>query len=96
MMCSQILAMKSIAPSSEDFCRFAELEKSEKNVHLQNFRKQICIFTESADSVIESQCLSVCMCHRKTPTSGGHGDLWSKNVILILVCDDTIKKDKII
>ena len=27
-----------------------------------------------------------------TPTSGCHGDLWSKNIYLILACDDTIVK----
>ena len=35
-------------------------------------------------------CLSVCLRHRKTPTSVGRGDLWLKNVFLILVCDDPI------
>ena len=28
----------------------------------------------------------------KTPTSGCRGDFWSKNVFLILACNDTIKK----
>ena len=31
---------------------------------------------------------------RKTPTSGYRGDFWSKGVVLILACDDTIKKLK--
>ena len=34
------------------------------------------------------------MCHRKTPTSRCHGDFWSKNVILVWACDDTILKKK--
>ena len=37
-------------------------------------------------------CLSVCLCHRETPTSGGRLDLWSKIAFLILVWDDTIFK----
>ena len=42
------------------------------------------------DSVIELQCpcVSVCLYHCKTPTSGRGGDLWSKNVFLLLACDD--------
>ena len=34
----------------------------------------------------------VCPWRCKTPTSRCRGDLWSKNVFLILACDDTIKK----
>ena len=34
------------------------------------------------------------MCNPKTPTSGGHYDLCSKNVFLILGCDDTIFQKK--
>ena len=34
--------------------------------------------------------LSVCLRQTKTPTSGGHGDLWSKIVFLTLVWDGTI------
>ena len=41
------------------------------------------IFTKSAPV-----CLSLCPCIRETPTSFGCGDLWSKNVFLILACDD--------
>ena len=62
----------------------------------------LCIFFFSptwpqwAELVIESPCpsvcLSVCLCHRKTPTSGGRVDLWSKIAFLILVWDDTIFK----
>ena len=37
-----------------------------------------------------SVCLSVCVCHRETPTSGCRGDFWSKNIFLILTCDATI------
>ena len=51
-----------------------------------------------AELVIESPCpfvcLSVCLCHRKTPTSGGRVDLWSKIAFLILVWDDTIFKKR--
>ena len=53
------------------------------------------IFTESthwAESVIDSQSPSVCLWSFKTPSSGGLGDFWSKNMILILACDDTMKK----
>ena len=39
-------------------------------------------------------CLSVCLCHRETPTSGGRADLWSKIAFLILVWDDTFSKKK--
>ena len=56
------------------------------------------IFTDSAlraGSVIELQCPSVRMCHRETLTSGGHWDLWSKKVFLILACDDTIFQKKV-
>ena len=41
-----------------------------------------------------SVCLSVCWGHRETPTSGGRGDLWLKNIFLILACDDKIVKKK--
>ena len=51
-----------------------------------------------AELVIESPCPSVCvsvrLCHRETPTSGGRVDLWSKIAFLILVWDDTIFKKK--
>ena len=57
----------------------------------------IYIFTELArwvNSVIESRCPSVrpsvCVWRRKTPSSKGHEDFWSKNLFLILACDDTI------
>ena len=43
-------------------------------------------------SVCLCVCLSVCSSHYKTPTSGDRGDLWSKNVFLILTCDDKIFK----
>ena len=43
-------------------------------------------------SFIESQCPSVCMGRCETPTSGCHGNLWTKNILQILVCDDTLKK----
>ena len=59
------------------------------------------VFTELAlwaDSVIKLPCPSVCvffyLSHCETPTSGGCGTLWSKSVLLILVCDDTIFKKK--
>ena len=55
------------------------------------------LFTEAAlwaRSVIELRYLSVCMWRRETPTSGCHGDLWSKKVFLILACDDTILKKR--
>ena len=39
-----------------------------------------------------SVCVFVCLPRRKTPTSGCRGDFWSKNVFLILACDDTISK----
>ena len=39
-------------------------------------------------------CVSVCLCHRETPTSGGRADLWSKIAFLILVWDDTFSKKK--
>ena len=49
------------------------------------------IFTES---VIESQfpsvCLSVCVWQFKTPISRCPKDFWSKGVLLILACNDTI------
>ena len=48
-----------------------------------------------ADSVIESRCPDFCVCHHKTLSSRGRGDLWSKNVFLILGCDDTIFKKKV-
>ena len=45
---------------------------------------------------MESQCpwicVSVCLCQHKTPTSGCRGDLWLKNVFIILACNDRIKK----
>ena len=51
-----------------------------------------------AELVIESPCpsvfLSVCLCHRETPTSEGRVDLWSKIAFLILVWDDTIFKKR--
>ena len=34
------------------------------------------------------------VCKAKKPTSGGRGDLWLKNVFLILGCDDTMLKKK--
>ena len=43
-------------------------------------------------SFIESQCPSVCMGRCETPTSGCHGNHWSKNILQILACDDTLKK----
>ena len=46
----------------------------------------LCQFNQR---VAMSLCLSVCWGHSKTPTSGGHGDLWSKNIFLILACYDT-------
>ena len=53
----------------------------------------ILIFTELANSVIESRCppvcLFFCLWQSKTPSSGGRGDLWSKGVSLILGCNDT-------
>ena len=61
------------------------------------------IFNESAlwaYSVIESlcpcACLCVCLCHPETPTSWCWGDLWLKNVSLILACDDTIFLNKFV
>ena len=36
--------------------------------------------------------MSVCLCHREAPTSGGRVDLWSKIAFLILVWDDIILK----
>jgi hypothetical protein len=51
-----------------------------------------CFFTESAhwaNSVIESQCpsvcLFVCLWRLKRPSSRGRGDLWSKNLFLIII-----------
>ena len=38
--------------------------------------------------------MSVCLCHRETPPSGGRVDLWSKIAFLILVWDDTFSKKK--
>ena len=39
--------------------------------------------------VAVSVCLFVCMYCCETPTSGGRGDLWLKNVFLLLTCDVT-------
>ena len=56
------------------------------------------IFTNSAPlgrvghRVAMSVCVSVCLCNRETPTSGGRVDLWSKIAFLILIWDDTILK----
>ena len=51
-----------------------------------------CFFTESAhwaNSVIESLCpsvcLFVCLWRLERPSSGGCGDLWSKNLFLIII-----------
>ena len=60
--------------------------------------KHVVFFTESAhwaDLVIELQCPSVCLWGLETPSSWGRGDLWLKNVVLILGCDDTVFKKKI-
>ena len=61
----------------------------------------LILFTESAhwnDSFLElrcpSVCVSVCLCHRKTPSSGGCGEFWSKNMFLIFACYDTILKKR--
>ena len=48
-----------------------------------------------ADLVIESPCLSVCLCHCETPTAGCHGDFWLEIVFLILAYVDTILKRKL-
>ena len=40
--------------------------------------------------VAMSVCLFLFVCHRETPTCGGRKNFWSKGVLLILVCDDTI------
>ena len=40
-------------------------------------------------------CVSVCLCYRKTPTSGGIGNLWQNNVHQILPCDRRTKKEVI-
>ena len=37
-------------------------------------------------------CLSFCLRHCQTPTSGCHGNFWSKNIFLILACDETTLK----
>ena len=47
-----------------------------------------------AGSVIELRYLSLCMWHCKTFTSGCPGDLWSKNLFLIVACEDTIFKGR--
>ena len=42
-----------------------------------------------ADSVLELQYSSVCLWHPETPTSRCRGDLWSKNVFLVLAMQNT-------
>ena len=44
--------------------------------------------------VAMSVCPSVCLWRLETPSSGGGEDLWSKNIFLILGCDDKIVKQK--
>ena len=60
------------------------------SVHAERFvvsclRHVFLALALSADSVRESPCpsvcLSVCLHHRKTPSSGGRGDLWWKNMV---------------
>ena len=62
---------------------------------------QKVIFTESANwanSVIESQCLSLCgsVCprHRQEPTPQCYGELWMKNVFIIWAYDHNIFQKK--
>ena len=55
----------------------------------QDFIKTISIDSALwSGSVIESASSSICLRYRKTPTSWGRGDLWLKNIFLILDCDD--------
>ena len=47
-------------------------------------------------SVIESPCKSVYVClPSRKPTSRCHGGFWSKDLSLILACDDIILKKKV-
>ena len=49
------------------------------------------LFTEWALRPIQSTscdvrlsvCVSVCLCHRETPSSGGPGDFWLNRILLI-------------
>ena len=63
---------------------FGRLFSLSMNLPLGRFSNSVAMFV----------CLFVCVWHLETPSSWGCGDLWSKNVFLILGCDDTIFKKK--
>ena len=70
--------------------RIFHLLFSEKTVTVQDTRQEAQLFGARVGALEYS---IMHLRKPKTPPSGCRGDFWSKNAILILACNDTIKKN---